>query len=589
VIGSASASYRAARDPETRMKMAHEIIREHKWEGYAQPYDPEMQALVRERASQMAVGTKAEREKLSELQKQRKEIEGQVKAEDKEGEAARKQRQQLMGLAGVPFKAVAGMVGLVGIGAAIAEGIRGAEEMERVNLRLEKITGNVALNIAAWSKGTAMYGREAALYTEQMSRIFGATNRGTDIGRLGLAVMGLDPKEMFAYAPMFRAAGATNLESMYAIMNQARNAAMRGGNPADRAGLLGGAAMATEVLGRTVINPNMGGALTSLSLIQSMMGGQMSPDRAARVMMSINQSMQADDPTHRSFMLRALGYSGGSLASYQDTVMKIEKGVSDPQNVRSMLERARMETGSREQMIQLMTGMGLSMTQSSQLVGKYLGGGMSDEEIKAMTKGGGKTREQIESEMNENMTAVQAALKAVKTALIDTGKIILEKMVPLLEVIAKYLPQFANVILHPKDTLKEILGLDTKSKEMEQRAQERYRDYIKEHKRGASWAGPSMQEIEGVLEVGTEKTETQLLKKARGAAAGQLPESRYANVIYQSGKNTYVLNIPKDSWYGAMQEMEKITQATKKEAEGEITQEEMGELYRTGAFLQKLK
>jgi len=598
VIGSAASSYRAARDPETRVKMAHEIMKEHGWSPKdITPYDREMRALVVERAQQMAVGTKGEREKLSDLQQYRRGIQERLGIRENEEQQYRRKRAGMMGaLRGfgrgmmVPFGLAAGAVGVGGIVATLASAIKYQEEFERVQIRVGKLSEGVARSIGDWGKGTAMSKVEASAYGEKLLNILGRAGGGMKrLAGFGLGIAGLSQEDMLALAPMIRAGGMSGGD-VAEMLEQTKAGAAGVGRKFDVRGLLMGTAMATEVIGRTVVNPNAPGTLATLGMLQSAFGGQMSPERVSRMMMSINQAMTAEDPARRSFMMRALGYTGGSLEEYQNTLTKIEKGVSEPSNVRAMMERARKEGGGNlTQMTQIMHGMGMSMGQAQILSRKYLSGEtFTDAEINKVTGFGAKTDSEKFSSMTKSLTSIQEATKDWKDLLLELGEIIKPYLKEFLVLMIKWIPvigEAAEFLLGKKEGgllagstpdvageragwLAGKLGASPETQEAVARRMAGLRKWRDKNVENQSIAKRS-REMESIISfseqsesevpfLGTEAEARKLSASQKGALAAV---KRTGDVAFtqKAGDKVYIINVPRGALYETMKEMDKIT------------------------------
>ncbi len=619
----AAQAYKAGVDPETRGQMAADIFRQHREAGLAPPTEAEINRMVIQRGREMRVGVREERERLTTMQQRRREVQEAAAAEAEQRRQAEDERQARRGaIAGAGMATIGGVMRTVGIGAALIgaggivgtliQGARWANELNNIMARINVQSDRIGDNIGRWGAGTAMARIEAARYAEQGLRAFG---RGGMEFLPGLEWRrGFQQGELLRYAPMFRMAGMESEDLLSNMLLQAGRAARIGGREFDIFGLLSGTAMATDVLGRTLVTPSAPGTMTALASIQQAYGQGMSPERAARIGMQLHGAMTSQDSTRRAFMLRSLGFEGGNLADYQRAIMQIEKGVSDPENIRRMLERARTETGSREQMVQLVSGMGLSMTQASTLVDKYLTGEiMSDEQLqKLMAAPTEKEKEQAKLE-ERKVTALDNAVKSFKDLSTSLGQTTLTVLEPALGLAVKGMGKLEQAVIQLNKTINKWLGEEEgmpsarqarefKGETLFQKEMNRLRKEIGYAERtgraeapgeGASWweetmswlrmgQAPSVlrkrlaagEEIESMLKrrtllpvgerglvydprmAGTEGVPTDIWRTIRERSAGI--EGKH-QVFYRNSGNTFVIQATESSLADAMKIFERVT------------------------------
>ena len=468
----ASSAYMASVDPETRGQMAADIFRQHRQAGLAPPTEAEVNRMVIQGGREMRVGVRGERERLTDMQQRRQQAQESLNEESAQRQQAEEDRRQRRGAIvgagrgalGIGMKglaigaAVIGAGGLVGM---LVQGVRWANEFNNIVGRLEVGSDKVAGNIGKWAAGTAMSRLEASRYAERGMRAFG---RGGMNFMPGLEYgAGYQEGELLKYAPMFRMGGMESREAVNAMLVRAYRASQMVGRPLGRFGLMAGTAMATDVLGRSLVTPSAPGTLASISALQQAFGekGEFSEERATRVAMQMHGAMTSPDEIRRSFMLRALGFEGGGLEDYQKTVMQLEKGIGDPTNVRAMLARAKKETGGRGGMVQLLSGMGLSMTYASKLADKYLGGEvLTDEKIRALS--GDPTQAELDKAEAEKRkpTTVDRAIQAYKDAVQTTGGLALRTFAPALNLAAKGMGKLEIAIIKLEAAIRKWMGED---------------------------------------------------------------------------------------------------------------------------------
>ena len=176
-------------------------------------------------------------------------------------------------------------------------------------------------------------------------------------------------------------------------------------------------------------------------------------ERGARVAANLDETIRRGGAgagaAGKSFMLRAFGFGAGGGASYVEALRRMEKGVSDPTNVKSMLEQVRKEYGTGEAgqlALSKLSGGSVSLSQAQGLFSMLNKGGLSAKNIKEVMSAGVKKTlsERALESMNTTFGEVASHTANIEEILAITGEKIAPDIMRIQTVLLEHLPAIAS-------------------------------------------------------------------------------------------------------------------------------------------------
>ncbi len=399
---------------EGRGQMAAQVIREQRVAGVdiSQLSGGQVDELVKAKMASARMGARGAADVLAGARIERQEAgavfqgaQSDFKDRLREDQTKRDQQYGLRRrIAGTAIGTAAGVGAALGARSLMGffmQGLEQAENLERVMIMLEKRSKIVGDGMLDWTKSLGLTNRELGGILNQISLVGGlpgGSGRGQE--RFGAAlvqgvqnIFGMEPGQAAQFAPGFRAGG---IRREAGVLDFFRRSAILGGE--DRAQLGLGALSLSDLMGQKLVTSNIPGALNAIEIIRRGLGSEriidvfnkegiktgqekifekMDPMRATRIAMSFGQGISSPDKFRNSFMLRALGFQGGSLDEYVGLQQRLEEGASG-RNISAALKRAEIESGgSAGHMTVLLKQMGLSWDQAGTMVSRHLTGQMS--------------------------------------------------------------------------------------------------------------------------------------------------------------------------------------------------------------------